>query len=309
MTTRIAILVFVAISFCMALPARAQANRTWVSAAGDDVHPCSRTAPCKTFASALSKTAAGGEISVLDPGGFGTVVITKSITINGDGTLAGILNYGTHGVIVNAGVDDQVILRNLSINGGGAFGTGLPNGLDGIRFLAGKALTVDNVTISNFAGRGIDMSHNANGKLFVRDSRITRGGTGIVVSTTGVTAQAQATLDNVQLTGLTNGIEASLNGVVTISGSTISGNSSNGILASKPSSQVNVEGCQISFNDLAGVNASVKGATIRLSDNEIYSNNSGITIAAGAVVETAGDNRISGNVTTAPVLGGPIPKQ
>src|SRR5438128_2291662 len=89
--------------------AHAQATRTWVSGVGDDVNPCSRTAPCKTFAGAISKTAAGGEISVLDPGGFGAVTIIKSITINGDGTLAGLLvGAGTAGIIVNAGVNDVV---------------------------------------------------------------------------------------------------------------------------------------------------------------------------------------------------------
>jgi hypothetical protein len=65
--------------------AQAQATRTWVSGVGDDANPCSRTAPCKTFAGAISKTAPCGEISVLDPGGFGAVTITKSITINGTG--------------------------------------------------------------------------------------------------------------------------------------------------------------------------------------------------------------------------------
>jgi len=72
-------------TFAIATSAQAQATRTWVSGVGDDANPCSRTAPCKTFAGAISKTAAGGEISVLDPGGFGAVTITKSITINGDG--------------------------------------------------------------------------------------------------------------------------------------------------------------------------------------------------------------------------------
>src|SRR5215207_4753837 len=127
----------------LAPAAQAQATRTWVSGVGDDANPCSRTAPCKTYAGAISKTAAGGEISTLDPGGFGAVTITKSITINGDGTLAGILAAGVNGVIVNAGVNDRVVLRNLSINGAG-------NGINGIRYLAGKSLTVDNVTIDGF---------------------------------------------------------------------------------------------------------------------------------------------------------------
>src|SRR5207237_4548464 len=85
-----------------AAPAAAQATRTWVSGVGDDVNPCSRTAPCKTFAGAISKTAAGGEIDALDDGGFGQVTITKSITIDGGGHLASILASGGIGVSVNA---------------------------------------------------------------------------------------------------------------------------------------------------------------------------------------------------------------
>ena len=65
----------------VASSAHAQATRTWVSGVGDDANPCSRTAPCKTFAGAISKTAAHGEISVLDPGPYGAVTITKSITL------------------------------------------------------------------------------------------------------------------------------------------------------------------------------------------------------------------------------------
>src|SRR6185436_15456001 len=99
--------------------AQAQASRTWVSGVGDDANPCSRTAPCKTWAGAISKTAAGGEIDALDPGGYGVVTITKSITLDGAGTMASILASGTTGVIINAGANDVVILRNLSINGAG----------------------------------------------------------------------------------------------------------------------------------------------------------------------------------------------
>src|SRR5215210_7245104 len=141
--------------------AQAQATRTWVSGVGDDVNPCSRTAPCKTFAGAISKTAAGGEISALDPGGFGAVTITKSITINGDGTLAGVLASLTNGVTVNAGAEDRVVLRNLSINGAG-------NGLSGVRYLAGKSLVIDNVTISGFTTRGISVVLANNGDLFMK---------------------------------------------------------------------------------------------------------------------------------------------
>ena len=98
--------------------AAAQASRTWVSGVGDDANPCSRTAPCKTFAGAISKTAPAGEIDTLDPGGFGAVTITKSITIDGTAGLAGVLVSGTNGIVVNAGSGDVVILRNIDFNGG-----------------------------------------------------------------------------------------------------------------------------------------------------------------------------------------------
>src|SRR5215207_2790332 len=103
MKQRSAVFAILALALLIAPAAYAQATRTWVSGVGDDVNPCSRTAPCKTFAGAISKTAAGGEISVLDPGGFGAVTITKAITINGEGTLAGVLSAGTNGIVVNDG--------------------------------------------------------------------------------------------------------------------------------------------------------------------------------------------------------------
>src|SRR5437016_11965092 len=105
--------------------AHAQATRTWVSGVGDDANPCSRTAPCKTFAGAISKTAAGGEINCLDPGGYGVVTITKAITINCEGTLGSILSALTNGVNVNAGPTDRVVLRGIEISGVGTGLTGI----------------------------------------------------------------------------------------------------------------------------------------------------------------------------------------
>jgi len=286
------ILAILALALLLASAAHAQATRTWVSGVGDDVNPCSRTAPCKTFAGAISKTAAGGEISVLDNGSFGAVTITKAITINGTGSLAGITSSLTTGIIVNAGVNDRVIIRGISIMGAG-------NGTNGIRFLAGKDLTVEDVTIEGFTTRGIDMSLATNGKLFVRNTKISEGATGVFLTTTS--GQAQAMLENVHLTGLTNGLEAGLNGRATITDSVISGNVSNGILASNLTSRINVESCQISFNDLSGVNATASGAIIRIASNHIVNNNAGISFAIGAVIETDGNNRVAGNVsTTAP---------
>src|SRR3989442_15721506 len=121
------ILAIAIFTFAFASLAQAQATRTWVSGVGDDVNPCSRTAPCKTFAGAISKTAAGGEIDALDPGGFGAVTITKAITLDGGGgQVASVLVAGTNAIVVQAGANDVVILRNLRING-------ISSGLNGIR--------------------------------------------------------------------------------------------------------------------------------------------------------------------------------
>lgn len=266
--------------------ASAQATRTWVSGVGDDANPCSRTAPCKTFAGAISKTAAGGEISALDPGGFGAVTITKAITINGDGTLAGILASLTNGVIINAGVNDEIVLRNISINGAG-------NGLSGIRYLAGKHVTVENCSISGFPTRGIDVALAATGTLTVKDTNINNTGTGIRATTTG--GAALVSLDNVHVESSTIGIEAFTNGRFTISNSVITRNSQHGVLANAASAIINLEGSQVSFNDLTGVNAAVAGSFIRVSNNEIYNNTTGITFVGGATVESGNNNRIGGN--------------
>ena len=136
-------LAFIACTLLGGSLAFAQVTRTWVSGVGDDVNPCSRTAPCKTFAGAISKTAPGGEISTLDPGGFGAVTITKSITLSGVGTQASILGAGVNGIIINAGVNDVIVLHNLQINGAGT-------GLIGVRFVNGGALVMEDVRVWGF---------------------------------------------------------------------------------------------------------------------------------------------------------------
>src|SRR5438270_1738988 len=133
----------------VSVAAQAQATRTWVSGVGDDANPCSRTAPCKTFAGAISKTAAGGEINVLDPGGFGAVTITKSITISSEGFEAGVLVSGTNGIVISAGINDVVVLRGLDIEG-------LGTGLAGIKVLSAGNVHVEKCTINNFTQIGID---------------------------------------------------------------------------------------------------------------------------------------------------------
>src|SRR6516165_4561563 len=158
------------------IAAQAQATRTWVSGVGDDANPCSRTAPCKTFAGAIPKTAPGGEIDALDPGGFGALTITKAITIDGGGgQVASVLVSGTNGIAVAAGPTDVVTLRNLRINGVGS-------GLDGIKFLSGAALHIENCNIFGFTGNGINVvTAVANTDLFVNNTFLTNNGNGIQI--------------------------------------------------------------------------------------------------------------------------------
>ena len=153
-------------------PAHAQATRTWVSGVGDDANPCSRTAPCKTFAGAISKTAAQGEINVIDPGGFGAVTITKSITISSIGVEGGVLVSGTNGVVVSAGPSDVVMLEGLDVEG-------LGTGLDGVSVVGTSGqVYVKNTKIHNFTQNGINMASSTSGaKVFVTDSFIFQNGT------------------------------------------------------------------------------------------------------------------------------------
>src|SRR2546421_3743949 len=154
--------------FALSQPAHAQATRPWVPGVGDDVNPCSRTAPCKTFAGAISKTAATGEIDCLDEGGFGSVTITKSLTIDGTfgSGFGSILASGTIGINVNdsgSGSPNTSIvrLRNLSIQGAGGNGAA---GTIGINFTSGKNVYVENCVITGFktgAGNGISVNLTA----------------------------------------------------------------------------------------------------------------------------------------------------
>jgi hypothetical protein len=282
---------FALAALILAAPAANAQTRTWVSGVGNDANPCSRTAPCKTFAGALSKTSAGGEISALDPGGFGAVTINKSITINGDGTLAGVLASLVNGVTINAAATDRVVLRNLSINGAG-------NGLSGVRFLAGKSLVIDNVTISGFTTRGISVALTNAGEVFVKNSHITKCGVGVFASTT--VGLARVSLENTSIVGnTTNGIEGSTGSRINASNSVISGNGTNGVLANSATTRIALTTCQVSFN-VTGINASAASSITRLSDNDIFNNDTGVDIVAGAI-ETAGNNRIAGNNASDPL--------
>lgn len=275
--------------------ARAQATVTYVSATGDDANPCSRTAPCKTFTSAVSKTAAHGEVDVLDAGGFGSVTIVKSVTINGRGTAAHILNVGINGVTVNAATTDVVILRNIAIDGAGA-------GLDGIRVLSAKTVQVDNCWIYGQGGDAIEVAATNNVNLKVDDTTIEDcEGDGIHVSTTS--GQALVSVDNARIQDCTDGVEAVSNVRAAIRNSVLTHNASIGIQTSGSNSQLNIENVIVSYGTV-GLQASA-GSNIRVSNSVIAQNSTGISANGGMVDSFQGNslmgNTVNGSFTTTTV--------
>jgi len=294
----IKVLVIATFLVAFASVAQAQATRTWVSGVGDDANPCSRTAPCKTFAGAISKTAPCGEISVLDPGGFGAVTITKSITIDGTGTLAGILASLTTGVIINAGVNDVVTLRGLSINGA-------CNGVRGINVIQGGRLNVEDCVIFRFANEGILVSKSGDFALNVRNSVI-RDNTGDGIGTTTSSGFVKATLDNVRLSGNGNGLHAKSGSEVTMRNCVVSNNTNVGVFAESVTagrtSRVRVWACQITLNAVHGILSGNPGnagtSAVEIAQNQIDVNGgNGVLISTGGGVITFTNNSIFGNGT------------
>jgi hypothetical protein len=271
--------------------ANAQATRTWVSGVGDDVNPCSRTAPCKTFAGAISKTAAGGEIDCLDPGGFGTLTITKSITIDCGTFPGGVLNSSVPGITVNAGASDKVVLRNLVIQGS----LGLP-GTSGVRFLAGLELHLDRVVIQGQSILCVDVNKSATGFLYVRDSYFTECPTGINLTSSN-SSFVIASIKNSHFKGHSaNGVvAAAANAIANVTESVISECAGIGLSASAAGAFMSADRNVLS-NNITGISA-VSGAILRTSTNYLNDNTTGIS-ANGASWQTGGDNRVAGGTTT-----------
>jgi hypothetical protein len=289
-------------------PARAQATRTWVSGVGDDVNPCSRTAPCKTFAGAISKTAVAGEINCLDPGGFGAVTITKSITIDCGATLGSILAAGSNGININ-GANVLVTIRNLSING--AF-----TGNTGINFTNGLSLLVENVNITGFtasAATGIKFAPTANAVLVVNNSTIVTNGIapssggGISVQTAG--GSAAVVIHNTRVENNSVGVSAtSSSGTITMTvrESVIASSQSFGIIATAGGAiNLMVERTAVSNNLGTGVSSSGAASLVRISNSVITGNATGVGSSGGGVLRSFKNNAIKGNGTD----GTPITNQ
>lgn len=276
--------------------AHAQATRTFVSGVGNDADPWSRTAPCRTFAGAIVKTFINGEINCLDPGGYGTVNITKSITIDCKHTLGSDLSSGTTGVIVNipVSVNDptrSVRLRGILINGTGASGAvGTRTGIDGIRILQANSVFVEESVISDFSQQGIEVAASGNVALLLNDVTIRNTNVaGITLATSA--AQVHATLNNVRINGTNVGLLAANRVRATVVNAML-GHNPIGIQTSGVDNIVIAENVMISSGG-TGILGSA-GSTIRVSNSVISQNGTGLNANGGQIVSMSG-NSVTGN--------------
>lgn len=300
----------------LATPSFAQATRTWVSGVGDDANPCSRTAPCKTFAGAISKTAAGGEINCLDPGGFGAITITKSITIDCTGTFGSILNSGTNGVIVNDSATAtpntvEVILRGLAINGAGSVA-----GLNGVRFFSGRSLVIEDALIQNeTGGNGIIVEPAGSAEFYAQNVTVTDGAGGIRLQPRGAGA-LRAFLSSVRSqnnsgAGLridSAGNTSAAGTIALIDSSSFSGNADGIVISTVGGTQAiaMITNSRVFSNSGTGLSATGVAAVMRVANSAITANGTGVVIGTNGLINSYGNNQLDGNSNngafTAPVI-------
>jgi len=288
------IITFFVFVFAFASIAQAQATRTWVSGVGDDVNPCSRTAPCKTFAGAISKTATNGEINCLDPGGYGAVTITKSITIDCEDTQGSILASLVNGVIVNSSTA-AVRLRGISINGAG-------NGVNCVRVLAAASVVLDEVVCAGFATHGVSVENSSGAiKIAIWNSSFRNNtGNGINTFATGtgsVTVDVGGSLFTLNSRGVNLG---GVNAKASVRDSIITNNSTEGLRADGATNSMTASNNQISHN-ATGV-FSATGAIVRIGANTVTFNSTGLN-GAGATLCSFGSNFVDGNTANGAVTG------
>jgi len=298
-------ILFVLAAFVYAGPAQAQATRTWVSGVGDDANPCSRTAPCKTFAGAISKTATNGEINVLDPGGFGGVTITKAITISSEGFEAGVLVSGTNAIIVNAPTTANVVLRGLDIEG-------LGTGLAGIKVLAAGSVHVEKCTINNFTQLGIDFvpsaaaastsQLNVSNTILRNNNGASSGGIRVKP---GANVTAKANIVGTELRNNFFGLRTEDN-ATTVAISTVAANNASAgfiaVAAAGGPAVMNLFNCTASGN-VNGIKADNPTATARISNCLVAGNTNGLNISGGGHIVSFGNtfNADSGAPTDADI--------
>src|SRR5258708_16751807 len=278
-------------SMAIAVLANAQHTRTWVSGVGDDVNPCSRTAPCKTFAGAISKTAAGGIINCLDPGGFGAVTITKSITIDCTATLGSTLSSGVQGIIINGLSTDKIVLRGLDINGAGT-----TLGTNGVNVVQAATVALFNVRIANYSGAGVETTNTSTQiGLSLDNCQVLNTGTGVLANSTG-SGTTLLTISNSEIENNATGIDIeSGSSSAQVFHTAVSKNSGDAFKLGSGSSGAAPASTSFSFNGGNGVNANVGGGTIRLSRCIVHANFTNGVTGAG-ITQCFSNNVVNGNI-------------
>jgi hypothetical protein len=286
-----------------AAPAQAGPNRTFVSGTGTDSGTCSRTAPCKTFDFALTQTAAGGEIDVLDPADYGPVTIPMAISIVNDGVgTAGITAGSGNAITIKAGATDSVHLRGLTIEG-------LGTGTNGIKFNTGGNLAIENCVIRNFANVGLNITASTSSSFSVSNTIASNNTSiGIAVQPKG-SAVVSGVLSNVTANNNVSGILVAGSGLalnVTIANSDASNNSSLGVGASTAATAVLLNNV-VASNNNTGIAASTS-STVRVGQSVVTGNVTGVFTTGGGVLDSYGDNDINGNTTDNTAVLTPIAK-
>jgi len=279
------ILAIAAFTLAVASMAQGQATRTWVSGVGDDANPCSRTAPCKTFAGAISKTATNGEIDALDPGGFGAVTITKSITLEGGGTFASILvSVGSNAITIN-GAGATVALRNISFQGLGSANIG-------VRILAAGEVHIERCIIRGFSGRGISDERTVASRLYVADTVVRNGASGgIVIIGSG---PLRAMIDNTHVDQNSSGITVSgANNTATVRNSSANANASTGMSADT-AAHLTITDSQTSFNATGVQSAGVNSTVILARTSVTHNTTNGLGFSGGGIF-SFGNNEVTQN--------------
>ncbi len=282
----------------------AQVTQTWVSATGSDSNPCSRTLPCKTFAGALLNTAAKGRINVVDPGSYGTVTITKSVTIDAPEGFAEVLASGTNAIVISAAATDVVTLRGLTIDGNGT-------GLDGIQVTSAKEVRIEGCTIQGFVNRGV-IVNNASGSinLHIRDTAIQNntgasspaGNSGAVLLRPTGTASASAIIESSHFDQNTFGLRVEANSRATMSDSTASANTTFGVhaalaIGSTMPANILLERVVITNNATGAQAEGSAFASVRLSNTMIISNSVGLSSVSSGQIISSVNNTVVGNGT------------
>jgi hypothetical protein len=267
-----------------------------VSGVGDDVNPCSRTAPCKTFAGAISKTAAGGEINCLDPGGFGGVTITKSLTIKCHYTEGGVLVSGTNAIVINAAATDKVTLRGLDING---IGTGALTSLTGVKVLSAKAVHVIDSEIYRFQAGVAVVPTSASTRVVLSGNHIHNNGVGVIDAPGSAAGTAPiTTLRNNVIADNTCGISVGAFGANASTPTTTDCGTASSVTG------LNTTAHLLAFNNGIydnGTGALARGANSRLQigGNDITANTVGLARLDSGFIKSFGNNQIVDNGSTA----------